>query len=90
MPVHEAIQFWKHYYSQVSADSGGCHHAWEGNEKRYQYGIRHLYGLEGSHINYRAHWCVSLQVSRNLHLHGASFVSISVSAAHLENCSLKI
>ncbi|XP_061188054.1 uncharacterized protein LOC133196137 [Saccostrea echinata] len=61
MPVHEALHFWRYYYSRVSDPNSGCSHKWEGNERRYQYSIRHLYGLEGSHINYRAHCCISLQ-----------------------------
>ncbi|XP_062579249.1 DNA primase large subunit-like [Saccostrea cucullata] len=61
LPVHEALQLWRHYYSKASDPRGGCHHKWEGNEWRYQYSIRHLYGLEGSRVNYRAHCCISLQ-----------------------------
>lgn len=63
MPVQEALQFWKHHYSMAPhgyPHSGGGP-KWVGKEKRYTYSIRHLYGLEGSHVNYRAHCCASLQ-----------------------------
>ena len=64
MPLEEAIQFWKQHYSKASDPSGGRGPKWAGQERRYTYSIRHLYGLEGSQVNYRAHCCVSLQVSQ--------------------------
>jgi DNA primase large subunit len=82
MPVHEAVQFWKHYYSQACADTGGCCHTWEGNARRYQYSIRHLYGLEGSHIDYTAHRCLSLQVSIQ-HLYGLIILTAEPTTVYL-------
>ncbi|KAK3611195.1 hypothetical protein CHS0354_009447 [Potamilus streckersoni] len=60
MPVHEALMFWRKEYSHETSKNG-CSHTWSSNEKRYTYNIRHLYGLEGSRINYRGHCCSSLQ-----------------------------
>lgn len=64
MPVQEALQFWKHQYSMAPHGDprSGCGPKWVGKERRYTYSIRHLYGLEGSQVNYRAHCCASLQV----------------------------
>ena len=62
MPVHEALMYWRTEYSIAVDNQDGCHHDWKNNEKRYIYNIRHLYGLEGSRINYRSHCCSSLQV----------------------------
>lgn len=63
MPVQEAIQFWKHHYSIAPQGYPQSGHGpkWAGKERRYTYSIRHLYGLEGSQVNYRAHCCASLQ-----------------------------
>ncbi|XP_063412112.1 uncharacterized protein LOC134694932 [Mytilus trossulus] len=61
MPIHEALMYWRKEYSIDVDNQDGCHQNWKDNEKRYVYNIRHLYGLEGSHINYRAHCCNSLQ-----------------------------
>ncbi|KAL3854974.1 hypothetical protein ACJMK2_014208 [Sinanodonta woodiana] len=60
MSVHEALMFWRKEYSLETFKSD-CSHTWSSNEKRYTYNIRHLYGLEGSRINYRGHCCSSLQ-----------------------------
>ena len=54
--------FWKKEYSHSPTNNNGCCHNWAENEKRYTYNIRHLYGLEGSRINYRGHSCKALQV----------------------------
>ncbi|WAR04934.1 PRI2-like protein [Mya arenaria] len=61
MSVHDAICFWRNEYSKPALSSEGCSHDWKDNESRYTYGIRHLYGLEGSRINYKSHTCHSLQ-----------------------------
>ncbi|XP_029644035.1 DNA primase large subunit isoform X1 [Octopus sinensis] len=74
LPVHEAIMFWRNEYSQSCADAktaGSCNHTWHKDEKRYVYNIRHLYGLEGSRVNYRAHTCSHIQVATD----GCPFVS---------------
>ncbi|KAK3082675.1 hypothetical protein FSP39_002306 [Pinctada imbricata] len=63
MPIYEALQFWRSEYSKMSTSSeDGCHHHWQQNSRRYTYNIRHLYGLEGSKVNYKGHCCLSLQV----------------------------
>ncbi|KAH9524401.1 hypothetical protein Btru_054436 [Bulinus truncatus] len=59
LPLHDALLLWKHEYSKH--DSVGSHKGWVGNEKRYIYNIRHLYGHEGGRINYRAHSCHFIQ-----------------------------
>ncbi|XP_071510470.1 uncharacterized protein [Diadema antillarum] len=64
LPVDDAIQLWRSEYSQPSGchgSTGGCQHSWARDWKRYTYNIRHLYGLEGSRTNYRAHSCRSIQ-----------------------------
>ncbi|XP_059159774.1 uncharacterized protein LOC131943581 [Physella acuta] len=62
LPVHEALLLWKREYSTpVANGSSSCHHGWHGNERRYIYNIRHLYGLEGGHVNYKAHSCSAIQ-----------------------------
>lgn len=63
LPVHEALLLWKREYSTpVTNASASCHHGWHGNERRYIYNIRHLYGLEGNRVNYKAHSCSTIQV----------------------------
>ncbi|XP_064598355.1 uncharacterized protein LOC135464747 isoform X2 [Liolophura sinensis] len=63
LPVHEALMFWKQEYSLVSGDKKSCCHDWHRDGSRYTYSIRHLYGLEGSRVNYRGHCCHSLQTT---------------------------
>ncbi len=63
MPVHEALQFWRQEYQKPSTHGNTCKHSWGKDSHRYVYSIRHLYGLEGSRINYRGHCCQSIQVS---------------------------
>ena len=65
LPVSHAVNFWQREYSQTACcpgDNAGCTHDWKRDSRRYTYSIRHLYGLEGSRVNYRAHSCCSLQV----------------------------
>lgn len=59
--------FWRNEYSQKCKDhkETKCLHSWNKDAKRYIYNIRHLYGLEGCRINYRAHTCATLQVNCN-------------------------
>ncbi|XP_033101372.1 DNA primase large subunit-like isoform X1 [Anneissia japonica] len=65
LSVNDAINFWKMEYSRPQKSKIDAHHAcshsWSKDAKRYTYSIRHLYGLEGSHINYRSHSCTSIQ-----------------------------
>nr|CAD7441325.1 unnamed protein product [Timema bartmani] len=63
MSVGEAINFWKEEYSKPhSHNHGGCTHSWQENVRKYTYGIRHMYGLEGGRYNYRGPSCVGIQV----------------------------
>ena len=62
LPVHEALMFWRKEYSVLPSNTAGCCHGWQQDERRYTYSIRHLYGLEGSRVNYRGHSCQALQV----------------------------
>ncbi|XP_041467466.1 probable DNA primase large subunit [Lytechinus variegatus] len=66
LPVDDAIHFWKREYCKPASchenQGGGCQHSWVKDERRYTYGIRHLYGLEGSKTNYRAHSCKAIQM----------------------------
>ncbi|XP_064646367.1 uncharacterized protein LOC135499507 [Lineus longissimus] len=59
LTVHESLKFWKQEYSQPAKDDST--RDWQKKTKHYTYSIRHLYGLEGSRINYRAHTCQALQ-----------------------------
>ncbi|KAI8494084.1 hypothetical protein Bbelb_284310, partial [Branchiostoma belcheri] len=56
LPVQEALSFWKQEYSRPGCGEG-CTHHWDRDGRRYTYNIRHLYGLEGSRVNYRSHCC---------------------------------
>lgn len=61
---NDAIQFWKVEYSKPAcsrSDFKKHSSKWKDSSKRYEYGIRHLYGLEGSCRNYRSHCCSALQ-----------------------------
>uniref|UniRef100_A0A8D8TGQ6 DNA primase large subunit n=1 Tax=Cacopsylla melanoneura TaxID=428564 RepID=A0A8D8TGQ6_9HEMI len=66
MTLNESILFWKAEYSQVSCCSSVCSHSWQKNERKYIYGIRHLYGLEGSRKRYSAPDCQTIQ--SNMHV----------------------
>ncbi|XP_071791342.1 uncharacterized protein [Asterias amurensis] len=64
LPITQALRFWQREYSQTPRcheNTPGCTHNWQRDGRRYTYSIRHLYGLEGSRVNYRAHSCRSLQ-----------------------------
>ncbi|BFZ17334.1 hypothetical protein BsWGS_20373 [Bradybaena similaris] len=63
LPVNDALLLWKREYSvpTKSSKSKICQHRWQDNERWYIYNIRHLYGLEGSRTNYRAHSCSAIQ-----------------------------
>ena len=38
-----------------------CSHSWASDGQRYMYSVRHLYGKEGSMVDYQPHSCHSLQ-----------------------------
>jgi len=60
MSVNEAIRFWSHEYSKPSK-SCKCSHSWQKDSSKFTYGIRHLYGLEGSRANYTTPSCSKIQ-----------------------------
>ncbi|KAG5866593.1 hypothetical protein JTB14_013112 [Gonioctena quinquepunctata] len=57
----DSLKFWEMAYTKDHASCSKCTHNWQKNEKRYIYGIRHLYGLEGSRKNYQSRSCRYLQ-----------------------------
>lgn len=61
MPVEEAIDFWRAEYRQAPNGSHSCCHNWEKDEKKYLYGIRHMYGLEGAQKCYSSVSCERIQ-----------------------------
>lgn len=63
MPVEEAIDFWRAEYRQSPSGSHNCCHYWEKDEKKYLYGIRHMYGLEGRRKSYTSVSCQRIQNS---------------------------
>ncbi|XP_045603399.1 uncharacterized protein [Procambarus clarkii] len=81
LPVMENIAFWEDFYCKPKlGHGGGCCHSWEGSDKRrYTYGIRHLYGIEGSRRNYTSHSCTALQTlqPQPLEVGGCPFTSYS-------------
>ncbi|XP_068627069.1 DNA primase large subunit-like [Battus philenor] len=62
MPIEEAISFWKTEYKKPS-EAHSCCHNWDNDEKKFVYGIRHLYGLEGSRKTYTSVNCQKVQSS---------------------------
>ncbi|CAL1543517.1 unnamed protein product, partial [Lymnaea stagnalis] len=71
LPVHDALLLWKHQYSEpVASNLSEACGRWQGNERRYIYNIRHLYGFEGARVNYKAHSCAFLQ-EKSISSHGA-------------------
>ncbi|XP_063368500.1 DNA primase large subunit-like [Cydia amplana] len=65
MPVEEAIDFWRNEYKLNPNGTHVCCHSWEKDEKKYLYGIRHMYGLEGGRKNYTSVNCQRIQGSDN-------------------------
>jgi len=69
LPVEDCLELLRSEYSRPALQNGQqhkCEHSWDKDAKRYTYGTRHLYGLEGGRVNYSAHTCQSIQVSHNL------------------------
>ncbi|KAI5730115.1 hypothetical protein M8J76_010244 [Diaphorina citri] len=66
MSLNESILFWKEEYSKVSCCNSVCSHSWQKNERKYIYGIRHLYGLEGSRKRYSPPDCHAIQGSMHI------------------------
>lgn len=65
LPIEEAIDFWRHEYRQSPNGRHTCCHSWEKDEKKYLYGIRHMYGLEGCKKNYTSVNCQCIQSVNN-------------------------
>lgn len=65
LPVDEAIKFWRLEYSQTPGNTHPCCHNWEKDEKKYLYGIRHMYGLEGGRKCYTSVNCSRIQSTTN-------------------------
>nr|XP_023030322.1 probable DNA primase large subunit [Leptinotarsa decemlineata] len=63
--LSDSLKFWETLYSKEHTSCSRCTHNWQKNEKRYIYGIRHLYGLEGSRRNYQSRSCRYIQ-NKNL------------------------
>lgn len=61
MPVDESVDFWRAEYTQSPKGSHSCCHNWVKDEKKYLYGIRHMYGLEGAKKNYTSVNCQRIQ-----------------------------
>ncbi|KAJ8935195.1 hypothetical protein NQ314_012952, partial [Rhamnusium bicolor] len=59
--LSDSLKFWESAYTKEHSTCSKCTHNWQENEKRYIYGIRHLYGLEGSRKNYQVRSCSYLQ-----------------------------
>ncbi|VEN51722.1 unnamed protein product [Callosobruchus maculatus] len=57
LSLQDALKFWEMMYSKEHASCSRCTHSWQQSSKRYIYGIRHLYGLEGARKNYKARPC---------------------------------
>ncbi|XP_048477888.1 probable DNA primase large subunit [Plutella xylostella] len=64
MPVEEAIEFWRQEYRKDPSGGSCCHH-WERDEKKFIYGIRHMYGLEGARKEYSSVSCHRIQTNSN-------------------------
>ncbi|KAJ0177641.1 hypothetical protein K1T71_006514 [Dendrolimus kikuchii] len=60
MPIEESIEFWRSEY-KLSSNGHSCCHNWEKDEKKFLYGIRHMYGLEGGRKNYASVSCQCIQ-----------------------------
>ncbi|CAH1119595.1 unnamed protein product [Phaedon cochleariae] len=59
--LNDSLKFWEDMYSKEHSSCSRCTHSWQKNQKRYIYGIRHLYGLEGSRTSYQSRSCRYLQ-----------------------------
>ncbi|XP_077500511.1 uncharacterized protein LOC144111196 [Amblyomma americanum] len=64
LSLSEAIQFWSRFYIEPPGKKATCSHTWQANTSRLTYSVRHMYGQEGSRIDYTAHRCVQVQDSQ--------------------------
>ncbi|XP_049693210.2 DNA primase large subunit-like [Helicoverpa armigera] len=70
MPIEESIDFWRSEYRLHPNGHHSCCHNWEKDEKKYIYGIRHMYGLEGCKRNYPSVNCQVIQSIDNSNSEG--------------------
>ncbi|XP_060519221.1 uncharacterized protein LOC132697684 isoform X2 [Cylas formicarius] len=61
MKLDDSMKFWESAYSKRRSVCSSCAHSWQGNEERYIYGIRHMYGLEGSRRSYSVKSCQQIE-----------------------------
>lgn len=61
MPMQQSLYFWQREYSKPCHQKSACTHEWDKDSSKYIYGIRHLYGLEGSRKNYCMVGCTTIQ-----------------------------
>lgn len=64
LSLSEAIEFWSQFYIEPPGKKATCSHTWQANTSRLMYSVRHMYGQEGSRIDYTAHRCVHIQDSQ--------------------------
>lgn len=74
LPVEQAIDFWRAEYRQQPNQHSCCHN-WEKDEKKFLYGIRHMYGLEGGRKNYTSVSCQRIQNDNSYAEGGCPFKS---------------
>lgn len=60
----EAIEFWSRYYIEPPGKKATCSHTWQTHTSRLTYSVRHMYGQEGSRVDYTAHGCTQVQDNR--------------------------
>ena len=54
LSVEEQIVLWETLYSSQKTRGGNL---WSDNRRKYIYGIRHMYGLEGKRVEYNSKTC---------------------------------
>ncbi|CAH1635543.1 unnamed protein product [Spodoptera littoralis] len=90
MPIEESVEFWRAEYRLHPNGHHSCCHNWEKDEKKYVYGIRHMYGLEGSRRNYPSVNCSTIQsIDNSCSEGGCPFKSFDYQnmVPLLKNCS---
>ncbi|KAJ8718859.1 hypothetical protein PYW07_016415 [Mythimna separata] len=90
MPVEEAVGFWRAEYRLHPNGNHSCCHNWDKDEKKYMYGIRHMYGLEGCKKNYASVSCQRIQsIDNSCSEGGCPFKSFDYDkmVPLLKNCS---
>lgn len=67
LPIEDFLKLLQMEYSRPAVQTDPnqkhkCSHSWGADSKRYIYGTRSLYGLQGARINYSSHSCRKIQV----------------------------